>query len=247
MRERFLIAASLVAICSSQAAAQPAPGFDPNQVPAIKGKVAQYSLTPRGDVDGVILDDGTQVHFPPHLGQQIITVVKLGDAVTVRGVKSMAVPMVQALSMTGDASGQTVIDQGPPLRPPGPVASQFQYLQVQGRVREPLYGPRGDVNGALLDDGTQLHFPPDQTARWAAALDPGHSLTAQGYGVAGPYGRSLDVQQLGFDPSTLTAIGSQVPPGPAPSAAPAPPPPALAPPLAAPPAVAPAPAQPQAR
>lgn len=229
MRPGFFIAASLVAVCSSRLAAQPAPGFDPNQVPAISGNVAQYSLTPRGDVDGVILGDGTQVHFPPHLGQQIVAAVKPGDAVVVRGIRSMAIPMVQALSMTGGASGQTVIDQGPPPGPPTPVMSQWQYLQVQGRVREPLYGPRGDLNGALLEDGTQVHLPPDQAVRWAADLNPGHSLAAQGYGVAGPYGRSLEVQQLAFDQTGSTAIAPGLPPGPPlthpPAAtAPAPPP-----------------------
>ncbi len=244
MRKHHFIGASVLALCAFQAAAQSAPGLEPNQVPAFKGKVAQYSLTPRGDVDGVILDDGTQVHFPPHLGAQVVAAVKPGDAVTVLGVKSMAVPMVQALSMTGEASGQTIVDQGPPAGPPARLASPWQYLQVQGRVREPLYGPRGDLNGALLEDGTQVHFPPDQAARWAADLNPGHTLVAQGYGVAGPYGKSVEVQRVAFDGSAFSAAAPGNPPGPPPPAPPAPRPGAAAAPPPPPPGAAAAPPPP---
>ena len=31
----------------------------------VKGKVAQYSMTPRGAVDGLILADGTEAYLPP--------------------------------------------------------------------------------------------------------------------------------------------------------------------------------------
>ena len=90
-----------------------APTYDPQQLPAIKGRVAQYSLTPRGDVDGLILDDGTEVHLPPHLGAQLTATVKPGDAVTVHGLKARALPLVQAMQVTNDASGQSVTDAGP--------------------------------------------------------------------------------------------------------------------------------------
>ena len=52
--------------------AQNAASYDPGQLPPIEGKVAEYSLTPRGDVDGLILADGTEVHLPPHLGTQLV-------------------------------------------------------------------------------------------------------------------------------------------------------------------------------
>ena len=49
----------LVETSVGAAFAQGMAGYDPDQFPAIRGKVAQYSLTPRGEVDGLILDDGT--------------------------------------------------------------------------------------------------------------------------------------------------------------------------------------------
>jgi hypothetical protein len=211
MRTRLaLLAASLLGTTATMAIAQPIATYDPQQLPATQGKVAQYSLTPRGDVDGLILQDGTQIHLPPHLGTQLVQTVKPGDNVTVRGLKAQALPLIEALSVTGDVSGQSVVDTGPPAIPPQPLAMSYQWLQVQGRVREPLYGPRGDMNGALLEDGTQVHLPPEQAGTLGVDLQPGRSLVVQGYGVAETYGRSLDAQQIGDSAAQLVQVG---PPG----------------------------------
>jgi hypothetical protein len=207
------LAATLLATTATATLAQPVAIYDPQQLPATQGRVAQYSLTPRGDVDGVILQDGTQVHLPPHLGGQLVQAVKPGDSITVRGLKAQALPLIQALSVTNDASGQSVLDTGPPATPPQPLAMGFQWLQVQGRVREPLYGPRGDMNGALLDDGTQIHLPPDQARSLGSELLAGGMLVAQGYGVTGTYGKSLDAEQIGNSATQLIRVGPPGPPG----------------------------------
>jgi len=214
----------------SGTAGRPQP-YDPQQLPAIQGRVAQYSLTPRGDVDGVILQDGTQVHLPPHLGGQLVQTIKLGDIITVRGLKAQALPLIQAISVTNDASGQSVADTGPPVTPPQPLAMDFQWMQVQGRVREPLYGPRGDMNGSLLDDGTQVHLPPDQAWSLGSELQAGETLVAQCYGAVGAYGKSLDAQQIGNSAIQLVQGGPPGPPArrgfrPPPPGFGAPPPPA---------------------
>ena len=53
---------------AARPAAQAGPLYDPAQLPATRGAVARYSLTPLGDVDGLILTDGTEVHLPPTSG-----------------------------------------------------------------------------------------------------------------------------------------------------------------------------------
>ena len=209
----ILLTTAVFATSATVVWAQSGATFDPQQVPATQGQVDAYSLTPRGDVDGVILKDGTQVHMPPHLGARLVQAVKPGDAVTIRGLKAQALPVIQALSITGDASGQTVVDTGPPAGPPQPLTMSFQWVTASGRVREPLYGPRGDMNGALLDDGTQVHLPPNQASTLGAGLQAGQTLAAQGYGVAGAYGRSLDAQQIGASPAQLVQVGPPRPPG----------------------------------
>lgn len=207
----LLLAATLLAAAAPAVMAQPVATFDAQQLPQTKGQVAQYSLTPRGDVDGLILQDGTQVHLPPHLGGQLVQAVKPGDTVTIRGLKAEALPLIKALSVSNDASGQAVVDSGPPVMPPQPLGMSHQWQQAQGRIRALLYGPRGDMNGALLEDGTQIHLPPDQAATLAQDLQPGRTLVAAGYGVAGPYGRSIDARQIGDTPNQLVEVA---PPGP---------------------------------
>jgi hypothetical protein len=219
MRMRpVLIAAAFVGAVGTAAMAQQVASYDPQQLPTMQGKVAQYSLTPRGDVDGVILDDGTQVHLPPHLGGQMTKVIKPGETITVRGLKALAVPVIQAYSLTS-AAGRMIIDTGPPVLPPRPLATDVQWLAVSGLVREPLYGPAGDMNGALLEDGTQVHVPPGQASALSDKLRAGKMLSAQGYGVSSIYGRSLDAQQIGPSPTQLVQVGPPSPPC-QPSAAP---------------------------
>jgi hypothetical protein len=210
---QVLLGATLLATAATSALAQPVATYDPQQLPEIQGHVAQYSLTPGGDVDGVFLQDGTQVHLPPHLGSQLVQAIKPGDTVTIRGLKAQALPLIQALSITSEKSGQAVVDSGPPAMPPQPLAMAYQWLNVQGRVREPLYGPRGDMNGALLDDGTQIHLPPDQAWTLGQELQTGRTLIAQGYGVTGAYGRSLNAQQIGESAMQLVQVGPPGPPG----------------------------------
>jgi hypothetical protein len=73
------------------------------QLPELKGTVARYTLTPRGDVDGLLLGDGTEVHFPPHMSAQLVYAVKPGDAVTVRGLKAYGIPLIDATAISNDA------------------------------------------------------------------------------------------------------------------------------------------------
>lgn len=108
-----LLGASIGALASAGLAmAQEPQTGDATQV---KGKIAQYSLTPRGAVDGLILVDGTEVRLPPHASNQIVFAVRPGDAVTIEGRKATANPVVTAISVTNDATGAMVV-----TGPPGP-------------------------------------------------------------------------------------------------------------------------------
>ena len=192
----------------------PGPTYDPAQLPATKGRVAQYSLTPRGDVDGLILDDGTEVHMPPHLGTQLVYAVKPGDQVTVRGLRAREVPMVQAMQVTNDASNVSVTDAGPGAAPRGPrgpgpgrhADAARQPLEDQGAIKAQLHGPRGDLNGVLLADGTIARLPPPEARRLAPTLAVGQTVFVRGEGVASGLGRVIGVRAIGPNPQQLTEI-----------------------------------------
>jgi len=107
-------------------ASPPAAVYDPQQLPAMRGELDRLTLTPRGDIDGFILKDGTEVKTAPDLSTQIAFAIKPGDRVTVHGLKAAALPLVSAVSITDEATHRTVTDSGmsaaTPITPPPPPA-----------------------------------------------------------------------------------------------------------------------------
>ena len=207
MKFRYaLLAATLIAAGAAGAAmAQKGPVYDPAQLPEVKGKVAQYLLAPDGDVSGLILADGTEVHVGPHVSTQLVFAVKPGDAVTIHGLKAKAAPLVLAGSVTNDATGATVLSG-----PHGPHAA-FAPIEATGRVKSQLHTPHGDVDGVLLDDGTIIHLPPPEAQKHAALLADGQTLFVRGFGYASPLGKAVVAKQIGADKDHLEAIAG--PPG----------------------------------
>jgi hypothetical protein len=210
---------------AGQPPAPAAPLYDPQQFPAWRGQVRQFTLTPRGDIDGLILADGTEVKTPPHLSTQIAYVIKPGDTVTIHGLHAAALPLVQAVSITDEASGRTVIDNGPPGPGRGPAAPPLPagaeagagaplpgLTEVRGRVRMDLHGPRGEVNGVLLDDGTILRLPPPEAYRLASLLEPGQPVVAEGTELVTAMGRVMEVRQIGTSREQLSLVEAP-PPG----------------------------------
>jgi hypothetical protein len=182
-----------------------APMYDPAQLPQVKGKVAQYSLTPRGDVDGLILADGTEVHVPPFVSTQLVFAVKPGDSVTIHGLKARAIPMVAARSITNDASGATVLVAAP--RGPGH-HGEGAALEAEGKVAALLHTPRGEANGIRLEDGTIVRLPPPEAKRLAETLAVGKSVVVRGEGYAGPLGRVIAARQLGETKESLKDVAA---------------------------------------
>jgi hypothetical protein len=181
-----LLGASLLMIGSAgPAAAQSAPPGEPTEV---KGKVAQCSLTPSGAVDGLILVDGTEALPPPQLSTQLAFAVRPGEAVTVQGLKTVANPVVTAVSLTNDATG-AVVD----TRPPGPP----QQLDDESRIKLQLHDPDGHLNGVLLEDGAIVRMPSPDAGQDAAGLAVGQPLYASGEGVTTPLGKVVAAREIG--------------------------------------------------
>jgi hypothetical protein len=159
--------------------------WDGSQLPETKGTVKQYTLTPRGDVDGLILIDGTEIALPPHLSAQIVYAVRPGDAISVRGLRARALPLVDAASVTNTATGATVVDNGPP---DGPGRSGAE-TTLSGKVAAALHGKRGEVNGAVLENGTVLRMPPPEAEAHQSMLQAGQTIAVRGSSLVTPLGR----------------------------------------------------------
>ncbi len=205
LRAALLAATVFAAAAGGIAYAQMDATFDLDQLPATKGTVAQYLPTPRGEVDGLLLTDGTEVHVPPPLSTQLVFAVKPGDAVTIHGLKARAVNLVAAGSITNDASHVTVAWNGPPHM------REAATMAAQGTVKAPLYGMRGEINGVLLADGTVVHLPPPEAVRLADLLAAGKALAVQGDGYAGPLGRAIDARRIGPDDAHLQPVAGPRP------------------------------------
>ncbi len=181
-----------------------------------------FTLTPSGDLDGFLLADGAQVHVPPHLSTQLAAAVRPGDPVSVRGYRSAAVPLIVAVAVTNTVTYQTVNDQGPPTPgppppPPGTPAPGAQQASLNGKVQTPLYGPAGDLNGAVLEDGAIIRLPPPTANQWASLLAPGQTIEVQGWALTTAFGRVIDVQTIGPDAGQMTPLpplGTGSPPRP---------------------------------
>ncbi len=225
VRKSKLFAATLLAGMGFGlvAMAQPSP-YDAAQLPETKGKVAQYLLTPMGMVDGLLLTDGTEVQVPPFASTELVFAVRPGDAVTIHGLKARALPMVAASSVTNDASGATVQTGAPSHSGMGAHMGMGEHkpghgmmgamhmmgggnpLEVSGKVKAVLHNPRGETDGVLLEDGSQVRLPPPDAKRMAAALAPGEMVIARGPGTANLLGKIVVARQIGPDADHLAEV-----------------------------------------
>jgi hypothetical protein len=86
-RSRYLrIAASLAATAmglsfgNCEGYAQPP---DRGDTRTAQGRVRSSTTAPIGEIDGAVLDDGTVIHWPPHMAERFSAVVVRGDRVIV--------------------------------------------------------------------------------------------------------------------------------------------------------------------
>jgi hypothetical protein len=78
----LLAAGCLFVFGSAQARAQAPRGAETTTA---RGKVERFTTAPRGEVDGAMLDDGTWLHWPPHMQERFKGILKEGDRVRATG------------------------------------------------------------------------------------------------------------------------------------------------------------------
>jgi hypothetical protein len=123
----------------------PAPR-DPGALTAMSGsgRIARLLHTGRGDVNGVILDDGLIVRFPPHVGAEFASSLQPGATISAKGWGSRG---TQGRAFEATAIGATAADMrevfaGPGREPgaPRPVAAGGP--ATAGRPDAPRPAPR---------------------------------------------------------------------------------------------------------
>jgi len=188
-------------------ATAPMPPAAPEAGTVASGRVQQWLINPNGEADGLLLSDGTQVAFPPHLSAAVMQMLKPGDTVQVSGWRAPNVPVVRMQALV--ANGRSLTDQPPapgmappPPRDPGALVA----LSAGGRIERLLYTDRGDVRGVVLADKTTVRFPPHIGAMYGAQLQPGAQLHARGWGTRSAQGTALEATSLGPTADTVREV-----------------------------------------
>jgi hypothetical protein len=174
---------------------------------SVRGTVESMTTAPRGEIDGAVLDDGTILHWPPHLEDQFTAVVKKGDRITAVGrveTTRKGDTHFEVQTITNVDSDATAENDGPPPprkkgrkgAPPAP-RRRGPEQTIQGTVERLNTAPKGEIDGAVLDDGTLLHWPPHLEDRFANLIAEGDRVKAVGFEETGKRGEErFEVQSL---------------------------------------------------
>lgn len=171
---------------------------------SVTGRIERLTTAPKGETDGAALDDGTLLHWPPHLGQRASALVARGDRVRAEG-RTETGPAgdthFEVSRLTNLRSGESM-DLGaapPPRDDRGPRRDRERGEQrtVEGRVSSVTTAPRGEVDGVTLEDGTVIHWPPHLEGQFADLAVKGERIRVVGRMETTPRGDThLEVQTL---------------------------------------------------
>jgi hypothetical protein len=116
--------------------------------------------------------------------------------------------VIHAATITNANSQQWVVDTPPSFQNPPPASNPYarQPMNATGIIKALTYAPRGEIDGAVLDNGTIVHVPPPVGTQYAGLFRVGAPLAASGYGTANTYGRSLEATAIGPSASQMQTV-----------------------------------------
>jgi hypothetical protein len=182
--------------------------IDPDSLPEVAGTLERFVLNSHGEVDGFVMNGQTQtpilVHTPPHMEGEVTRNAKVGDKLRVRGVRPRDADVLAAVAVTGE-SGRQIVDKGPDHDRKHPKI-EHQKMQLEGTVRLSLFGPKGELRGALLADGTIIRIGPKEAEHLHKLLMPGTRIAVSGDGVETQHGRVVQAKEIGSEMDDLRPI-----------------------------------------
>jgi hypothetical protein len=181
--------------------------------PVLEGVVTRYLMDPRGEVEGLMLQDGSQMHITSRASDKLRGAIKPGDHVRVHGRRLDGTPLVQA-DVIFNASNGTIFTV--PFRLDFPVPEQEHHLSMtemkaEGTIEVLLFhAVKSIVHGMLLSDGTQVRLPPDVSEELRRSFRLGEHLVVEGNGTANEYGRCLEVLSMSLNGGKMTSLDRAV-------------------------------------
>lgn len=154
-----------------------------------RATVTELLKNDHDDVDGLQLDSGDRVHFPPHMGPQITAIVKVGNQVEVEGRPEVTPKGERVFEISQITSGKETVRIAHPRPKHGPKAKHDEEpMTAQGKVAEYASNPHGDVDGLILKDGTVVKFPPHQSSELQELVQVGDEVKIEGRRHVTPHG-----------------------------------------------------------
>lgn len=146
-----------------------------------QGKVESILKNDHGDVDGLMLENGTWVHFPPHMGDRISSIVKIGDSIHVEGRSETTPKGENVFEISELVNGKETVRIAPPHPPRGPKPPHDERpMSAAGKVTEFARAPHGEIDGLVLEDGTIVKFPPHQDQELKELVSIGDKVEIEG-------------------------------------------------------------------
>jgi hypothetical protein len=177
--------------------------------PVADGIVDRYLMLPHGAVNGILLDDGSQLHVTYLDAHELIKVVQPGDHVQVHGRRVSDSPLVKPDVIVNVTDGVSFPVPSRLAHPVPPIEEQpmVNEMKAAGTVQALLYDHfKGVVNGVILSDGTQVRLPPDVGEHLHASLEENMDLEVEGYGTETDHGRALEATAIGRKGRPLTHL-----------------------------------------
>lgn len=177
----------------------PPPGAE---ILTVRGTVREFTTAPKGEKDGVMLNDGTWAHWPPHLEDRFSTIVAKGDKVKVIGwmaTDKKGSTKLEVSSLTNLNTNQTrENDRFPPDVIEGRSGAGFgDAVTANGTVRDFTTAKKGETDGFILSDGRWVHWPPHMASRFANTVVKGDKVRVVGFMETGKKGETkLEVSTL---------------------------------------------------
>lgn len=190
-----------------------------NEAEEIRGVVQNFLMSSRGQVNGFILDEGTQIDLPAHLSTQLTRAVKTKDEVIVRGyytndkvfkaenirnartnkvVANLLSPPPQPLNeemIPGEHSARSSV-VAPSAKTWARERRGLKQMTAEGTIKTKIYGSAGEVTGVVLSDGSVVRFAPDVIDQTTSGPEIGDSIKVTGYGTKNSFGQSIEATSV---------------------------------------------------
>ncbi len=145
------------------------------QLTTVSGTVVEWTYNDDFVYDGLnLLSENNRryfVKFPPHLGEQMMSV---GKVLTVNGVLKYNREGEEELKlMDATGNGKTIYDQKPQ---PRAIPVQETFVNDNSEIAEVQINKHGDACGYIMKNGTILKIPPHVARQLMEMVKPGDMI-----------------------------------------------------------------------